>query len=67
MQQFLFIASRTFPPRSAARFYESDCQGQFSSLLIAFSSSLLQSAHSDPKWTTRDGYGWTVQSCVADS
>ncbi|MDP9193878.1 MAG: hypothetical protein M3P06_19465, partial [Acidobacteriota bacterium] len=28
-------------------FYESDCQGQFSSLLIAFRSSPLQSAPTD--------------------
>src|ERR1051325_6595402 len=67
MTQLQFIASVTLRPRSAARFYESDCQGQFSSLLIAFSSFLLQSAHSDPQRTTRDVYGWAVQSCVADS
>src|SRR5213593_775358 len=36
-------------PRAAQRraFYESDCQGQFSPLLVAFSSFLLQSAPTD--------------------
>src|SRR5438045_717611 len=48
-------------------FYESDCQGQFSSLLIAFSSSPWQSAHSDLKRTTASAREWAVQSYASDS
>jgi hypothetical protein len=49
-------------------FYESDCQGRFSSLLIAFSSSPLQSAPSDPMGTNRGASGWAEESAdAADS
>ncbi|MDP9195115.1 MAG: hypothetical protein M3P06_25745, partial [Acidobacteriota bacterium] len=41
----LDLSPRRPVPRTA--FYESDCQGQFSSLLIAFRSSPLQSAPTD--------------------
>src|SRR6185436_6705203 len=48
-------------------FYESDCQGRFSSSLIAFRCFPLQSAPSDPKRTIVNASGWAVQSSVADS
>jgi hypothetical protein len=50
----------------ASSFYESDCQGQFSSLLIAFSSSPLQSAPSVPKRTIESASGWADQSFAAE-
>src|SRR5436190_24264774 len=57
----------THIPGRTLEFYESDCQGQFSSLLIAFSYFPLQSAPSDPKRTIADASGWAVQSSVANS
>jgi hypothetical protein len=44
------------------KFYESDCQGRFSSLLIAVLSSPLQSALPDRKRTIVSAYGWAEQS-----
>jgi hypothetical protein len=49
------------------KFYESDCQGRFSSLLIAFSSAPSQSAHSDLRGTSASARGWAVQSYASDS
>jgi len=48
-------------------FYESDCQGRVSSLLIAFWFLPLQSALSDPARTIVSACGWAVQSSVSDS
>src|SRR5688500_2059777 len=48
-------------------FYESDCQGQFFSSLIAFSCFLWQSAPSDPKPKSASDRGWAEQSYAADS
>ncbi len=56
-----------FTPVSLDPFYKSDCQGRFSSLLIAFSSSPLQSALTLHVRMIANAYGWTEQSCVADS
>ncbi len=53
--------------RTPRTFYESDCQGRFSSSLIAFSSSPLQSAPSDSKPRSASAWGWAVQSRAADS
>ena len=48
-------------------FYESDCQGRNSSLLIAFSSSPLQSAPFDLNEMNANASGWAEQSFSADS
>src|SRR5437870_3531774 len=48
-------------------FYESDCQGRFSSLLIAFSSLPVQSALSVPMGTIASASGWAEQSFSAGS
>ena len=52
-------AAGTERPHAPERktFYESDCQGQFSSLLIAFSSSPLQSAPSVRSGTNESASG----------
>jgi len=52
-----FIRSAIALVSAGGQFYESDCQGQISSLLIAFSSCLLQSAPSDPKATAESASG----------
>jgi hypothetical protein len=49
------------------RVYESDCQGRFSSLLIAFSSFPWQSAPSVPMGTIASASGWAEQSFSAGS
>src|SRR5205823_9247333 len=56
-------------PRAAQRrtFYESDCQGRVSSLLIAFSSFPLQSAPSDSRTTNGGASGWAEKSFSAGS
>lgn len=56
-------------PRSLTwgTFYESDCQGQISSLLIAFRSSPLQSAPTDRNAAIVRTRGWAEQSYAADS
>src|SRR5438105_15428514 len=63
------VGGRRAGPRTAQRrtFYESDCQGQFSPLLIAFSSFLLQSAPTDRNAAIVRTRGWAEQSCAADS
>ena len=48
-------------------FYESDCQGRFSSLLVAFSSFPLQSAPSVRSGTIVSASGWAEQSFSAGS
>ena len=48
-------------------FYESDCQGRFSSLLIAFRLASWQSVPSELVATIVSAYGWAEQSCVSDS
>src|SRR5688572_31344596 len=54
----LFRSRGPWPRRLAIEpFYESDCQGRFSSLLIAFSSFPLQSALPDRKRTIVSAYG----------
>src|SRR5687767_7589458 len=53
--------------RDRRSFYESDCQGRFSSLLIAFSSFPLQSALPDRKRTIVSAYGRAAQSFPLDS
>ena len=52
---------------SERTFYESDCQGRFSSLLIAFLVFPLQSAPSVPMGRIASARGWAEQSYAADS
>ena len=54
-------------PTLREEFYESDCQGRFSSLLIAFSSLPVQSALSVPMGTIASASGWAEQSFSAGS
>jgi hypothetical protein len=68
------IAERVRPPRALSvpfplgyPFYESDCQGRFSSLLIAFRSSPWQSAPTDRNAAIVRTRGWAEQSYAADS
>jgi hypothetical protein len=63
----IIIGMSVVPCQRSAKFYESDCQGRFFSLLIAFRLSPLQSAPSDPKRTSVSASGWAVQSSVSDS
>ncbi len=61
---------RIVPYRLAAvyvAFYESDCQGRFFSLLIAFRLLSLQSAPTDQTATIARQRGWAEQSYAADS
>jgi hypothetical protein len=53
--------------RGGLSFYESDCQGRSSSLLIAFSSSPLQSAPSHSAQASVSAYGRAEQSFALDS
>jgi hypothetical protein len=48
-------------------FYESDCQGRFFSLLIAFRCSSLQSAPSEVEKMNESAEGWAEQSFSAGS
>jgi len=52
---------------SERTFYESDCQGRFSSLLKAFRSYPLQSVSSDRNAAIVRTRGWAEQSYAADS
>src|SRR6188474_1235809 len=60
-------AQSPLPATAGRGFYESDCQGQFSSLLIAFRSCPLQSAPTDRNAGIVRTRGWAEQSYAADS